>query len=164
MPAWPHQSKVDEFYGDPRGVDGHENPEWVTQNIVRLAVPWKLITSWDSRPVSAMRVHKKCADSLDRVLKTIWKDANQSEQKIMEWGMHLYGGAFNFRRMTGATRLSMHSWGCAVDFDPARNAYGNHSPNFAAIPAVTDAFAAEGWTWGGKWSHPDGMHWQAANV
>jgi hypothetical protein len=28
--------------------------------------------------------------------------------------------------------------------------------------AVVKLFAAEGWVWGGPWSKPDGMHFQAA--
>ncbi|HLC17357.1 MAG TPA: M15 family metallopeptidase [Thermodesulfovibrionia bacterium] len=27
-----------------------------------------------------------------------------------------------------------------------------------------DAFEKEGWTWGGNWKKPDGMHWQAARI
>lgn len=164
MNDWPHQSQVDAFYGDPRGPDGGEAPAWVKQNIIRLKAPWRLVTAWDFQPVSAIRVHKKCADSLDRVLKAIWANAGQSPQKIQEWGMHLYAGAYEFRLMRGKTMLSMHSWGCAVDFDSARNRFGDHAPNFASLPQVLEAFAAEGWTWGGRWHTPDGMHWQAADV
>jgi D-alanyl-D-alanine carboxypeptidase len=58
----------------------------------------------------------------------------------------------------------MHSWGCAIDFDSARNSFGDTTPNFALIPQVLDAFASEDWTWGGEWRKPDGMHWQAAGV
>lgn len=131
---------------------------------MKLSAPWKLVTAWDFRPVSSIRIHKKCAGSLDKVLQSIWTSSSKNDQKIMEWGMHLYAGAFNFRLMRGGTKLSMHSWGCAVDFDSARNSFGDQTPNFATIPAVTDAFAAEGWTWGGRWKKPDGMHWQAADV
>ncbi|MGY3916723.1 M15 family metallopeptidase [Aeromonas australiensis] len=66
--------------------------------------------------------------------------------------------------MRGGTRLSMHSWGCAVDFDSSRNSFGDSTPNFQNIPAVLTAFESQGWTWGGKWKKPDGMHWQAASV
>jgi hypothetical protein len=68
--------------------------------------------------------------------------------------------------MRGSHALSMHSYGCAVDFDPARNAFHNRHPSFGT-PAnryVVEAFAAEGWVWGGQWRDPDGMHFQAARV
>jgi len=55
--------------------------------------------------------------------------------------------------------LSMHSWGIAVDLNPRTNAYGapgDMPPEFVA------AFEAAGWKWGGRWKHPDPMHFQAA--
>ena len=164
MPKWPHQSDVDAFYGNPRGANGEASAIWVDANIVKLAAPWPLVTAWDFQPVKAVRVHSKCSASLKNVLNQIWASANQDEAKIKEWGMHLYAGGFNFRAMRNGTKLSMHSWGCAIDFDSARNSFGDTTPNFATIPAVLDAFAAEGWTWGGKWTKPDGMHWQAADL
>jgi hypothetical protein len=164
MSKWPHQSNVDSFYGNPRGSNGEASAKWASENIVRLKAPWKLITAWDFMPVSGIRVHKKCSDSLDKVLRRIWVAANKDQRKINEWGMNLYAGAYNFRLMRGSSRLSMHSWGCAVDFDSARNSFGDTTPNFALIPAVLDAFASEEWTWGGKWNKPDGMHWQAADL
>lgn len=162
---WPHQSEVDSFYGNPRGINGEESKEWVAENIIYLKTPWKLFTAWDFRPITkGTRVHKKCAQSLETVFNQIWQAAGQSQQKINEWGMNLYAGAFNFRPMRNSTRLSMHSWGCAIDFDSARNGFGDTTPHFAHIPQVLDAFAGEGWSWGGHWKKPDGMHWQAANV
>ena len=163
-PIWPHQSEVDSFYGNPRGEDGQPNARWESDNIVKVKPPWKIITAWDFEPVSGIRIHRECADSLKNILKQIWISSGQDERKIKEWGMHLYAGGYNFRPMRGGTKLSMHSWGCAVDFDSARNAYGDPSPNFASIPLVLEAFANEVWIWGGKWQKPDGMHWQAANI
>jgi D-alanyl-D-alanine carboxypeptidase len=164
MSAWPHQNDVDAFYGDPRGRNGELNKTWETQYIVRIAAPWDLVTSWDFQSVRSIRVHKKCKASLARVFNSIWDASGQSQQKINEWGMNLYAGGFNYRLMRGSNRLSMHSWGCAVDFDSARNSFGDRTPNFASIPPVLDAFESEGWTWGGAWTKPDGMHWQAAHL
>lgn len=164
MSNWPHQSKVDAFYGNPRGMNGQANGSWEAANVVKVKTPWKLVTAWDGATVGAVRVHKKCADSLGRVFAKIWASSGQSQQKINEWGMNLYGGGFNYRMMRGSSRLSMHSWGCAIDFDPARNGYGDSTPNFANYPEVLNAFANEGWTWGGGWTKADGMHWQAADI
>jgi len=164
MNNWPHQSNVDSFYGDPRGADGEVNKKWESANIVRIAPPWQLVTAWDFKPVSAVRVHKKCSVSLAAVFDAIWAASGQSQDRINEWGMQLYAGGYIFRPMRTSTRLSMHSWGCAIDFDSSRNYQEDTTPNFANIPAVLDAFAAEGWTWGGRWRKPDGMHWQAAAI
>lgn len=164
MPKWPHQSDADAFYGNPRGKNGEVNPQWESAHIVHIKPPWKLVTAWDFMPVNRIRIHKNCSESLQRILLKIWKSSGEDQLKINEWGMNLYAGGFSFRLMRGSSRLSMHSWGCAIDFDPARNAFGDHTPNFASIPAVIEAFSSEKWTWGGNWRKPDGMHWQAANI
>lgn len=165
MSRWPHQSEVDKFYGNPRGTNGQADPTWESENIVYVSPPWKLVTSWDFKPVKkGVPVHQLCADSLNNVFLRIWESADENVGVINEWGMHLYSGGYNFRLMHGSTSLSMHSWGCAVDFDSERNAFGDPNPNFALIPQVLDAFASEEWIWGGKWSKPDGMHWQAADI
>jgi len=164
MNEWPHQSEVDAFYGNPRGRNGQVSRAWEAENIIRIAAPWNLVTAWDFSPVSSIRIHKKCANSLERILTKIWQESGESQLKINEWGMNLYAGAFNYRMMRGASRLSMHSWGCAIDFDSSRNSYGDNTPNFASIPQVLNAFESEGWVWGGRWAKPDGMHWQAALI
>ena len=170
---WPAQAERSEFYGDPRGTGGRVSLKWEAENLVRVPFPWRAVLAWDTRTVVASaRVHRKCAASLGRVFEAIWRasrtvalDAGLSAQEVIEaWGMHLYGGGFEYRPVRGGTSLSSHSWGCAVDFDPIRNGYGDTTPNFADVPEVLRAFENEGWTWGGEWSKPDGMHWQAARV
>ena len=165
MSKWPHQSNVDSFYGNPKGSNGDVNPTWESANIVRVKTPWDLVTAWDFMPVTkGVRIHKDCSASLARIFDLIWDAANKDQLKINEWGMNLYAGGYNYRLMRGSSKLSMHSWGCAVDFDSSRNSFGDKTPNFAQIPAVLDAFNSEEWTWGGKWRKPDGMHWQAADI
>jgi len=164
MTKWPSPSQLDDFYGDPRGLNGGPSLAWETNNLVRLETPWELVTAWDGRRVKYFKMHKRCAHSLILIFDKIWKSADQDPTIIKEWGMHLFGGSYNFRTMRGSSKLSMHSWGCAVDFDPGRNQLGDTTPNFALIPQVTEAFDSEGWIWGGKWKRTDGMHWQAANT
>jgi hypothetical protein len=164
MSIWPNQSNVDSFYGNPRGPDGQPSAAWEQKNLILVKTPWQLITAWDSAPVRGIRIHSLCAETLQNILKAIWVAAGQDEHVIKDWGMNLYGGGYSFRLMRGSNRLSMHSWGCAVDFDPERNKLGDTTPNFANCTKVLDAFNAEGWTWGGHWHKPDGMHWQAADV
>lgn len=166
MTDWPKQVDRNAFYGNPRGANGRVDPKWEANNIVRVEFPWECgVLAWDTNTrVKSCRVHRKCADSLKRVFAAIWVASGRSEAKIREWGMHLYGGGFEFRQVRGGSGLSSHSWGCAVDFDPRRNEQGDVTPNFANIPEVLKAFEAEGWEWGGTWRNPDGMHWQAART
>lgn len=84
--------------------------------------------------------------------------------------------AFNCRYATGSSRLSRHAWGDAVDVNPRENphvlggrtypgngaAYADRSPLRAGMldgrSALTAAFRAKGWTWGGTYSAPDYQH------
>ena len=66
-----------------------------------------------------------------------------------------FDGCFNIRKKRGATSPSLHSWGVAIDVNAGWNAFGA-KPTLSAgfVKCFTDA----GFTWGGTWSKPDGMH------
>jgi hypothetical protein len=69
-----------------------------------------------------------------------------------------YDGCFNVRKKRGASTMSLHSWGLAIDFNAKTNAFGA-KPTMPKI--VVDAFKANGFDWGGDWlGKPDGMHFQ----
>lgn len=76
------------------------------------------------------------------------------------WGLiEDWGGCYNYRRARGLQKLSTHSWGIAVDLNVAANPLG-------ATPTMPDElvriFEDHGFLWGGRWSRPDGMHFQWA--
>lgn len=154
---WPKQSDCGVFYGDP-GDKGFES------QLVRVSIPWLCVTPWDGKPYKKLLIHRKCADSLRRVLDAIWEAAGRNQDKINEWGLNLCGGTYAYRTMRGGRKLSMHSYGCAIDWDPRRNALGDMTPHLAKCPEVLKAFRDEGWVWGGDWNRRDGMHFQAAIV
>lgn len=165
--VWPLQSECDEFYGNPRNPQDptKPSPSWESANIVRVKPPFALY--YDGRPVTkGIAVHRKVSDSLGTVFGKIWQTAGQSQSTIDTWGMSIFGGAYNYRLMRGGNRLSMHAYGCAVDFDPDRNPFRSDTMHFASVPEVVDAFENEGWVWGGRWSSGsrDGMHFQAARI
>lgn len=160
MTSWPLQKDCDRFYGNPRGANGKPSAKWESENLVSIRPPYRM--TYAGKPITGIRVHKKGAESLKRVLNRIWEAAGKDQATVDRWGASIYGGAYNYRLMRGGNSLSMHSWGCAIDLDPARNGLGDQTPHFANVPEVLDAFAAEGWEWGGDWSRRDGMHWQAA--
>lgn len=162
-PNWPSQAGRNAFYGDPRGKDPQKpSAIWERANIVSIVPPYQM--TYAGKAIKSIRVHKKVAESLLRVLNAIWLASGKNQARVDFWGASVYGGAYNYRLTRGGNSLSSHSWGCAIDLDPARNGFGDSTPNFAKVPEVLKAFADEGWTWGGKWSKPDGMHWQAASV
>lgn len=72
-----------------------------------------------------------------------------------------YGGCwvprhilFNPRRV-----LSMHAWGLAIDFNVSTNKYG---ANPELDGRIVEIFERWGFSWGGDWSVPDGMHFELA--
>lgn len=160
-PTWPNQAGRNAYYGNPRGRNpANPSPTWEKANLVRIVPPYRM--TYDGRPVSSIRIHKKCAASLSRIFAAIWEASGKNQSVVDGWGASIFGGTYVYRLTRGGNSLSSHSWGCAIDLDPARNGLGDATPNFAKVPAVLKAFADERWTWGGDWSRPDGMHWQAA--
>jgi hypothetical protein len=174
---WPTQQEVllnKSVYGDPRGKDkARMSPAWERANIVSIIPPFKM--TYADIPIKRIRVHKHCAQSLLRVLNSLLASARKEDpkhpQKVLDhWGVSIFGGVVQYRLMRGGNRLSMHSYGCAIDLDPARNGMYNRKPRFGQFPAVLKAFKDEGWRWGGDWDgdgssaderQADGMHWQA---
>lgn len=168
MLDWPAQKDAARFYGnpDPHGT-GEPDRHWEDANLVRITPPWQMVLAWDvSKPVKQIRIHKLCAESLQWVLGTIYAHAGATQEAIEKLRLHLYGGSYSFRLMRGGHMLSMHSYGCAIDLDPERNGLGHtyypHTDMMAGI--ATESFVAEGWCWGGAFSRPDCMHFQAANI
>lgn len=167
MSAWPKQSEVDTFYGNPRGIgNSHVSNRWYVSNIVLVEVPFPL--HMGDEPITHISIHKLCALSLKKILSNIKASYAYSHkgnflQQMDADGVTEFDGSYNFRLKTGGRTLSMHSYGCAVDFDAAHNPFG-HRGRFTSASPIVQAFANEGWTWGGNWHTPDGMHFQAASV
>jgi hypothetical protein len=71
--------------------------------------------------------------------------------------LRTWDGCFNIRAKRGGSSRSLHSWGVAIDINASWNAFGK-PPTMSTnlVKCFTDA----GFDWGGKWSTPDGMHFQ----
>lgn len=172
MTNWPLQRDCDTFYGNPRGAGGAQvSKTWYAQNITTIVPPFRM--AMGTIKITKIPVHNKCAEALGRVLAKIWEASGRDQAVIDRWGMSVFSGSFNYRPMRGGSALSMHAYGCAIDFDAPRNGLGDRTPNFAHIPEVLAAFKAEGAIWGGDWNgngdtqderRCDGMHWQFARL
>lgn len=173
-PNWPTYDIVPLRYGCP-GNGGEANPEWENRCLVRMDLPFPMVTAWKEpdphtkiiqpRPVKATRVHRECAASLGRILNSILRDVYDGDFDELEAdGINLYGGLYNYRQIRGGNRLSMHAYGVAIDINPDANPLGTAwVKNKGMMPeGVIDAFKAESWTWGGDFkSRPDPMHFEA---
>lgn len=172
---WPKQSLVlsgKSVYGNPVGRGGGSvSPLWENAELVTLHAPWPM--QMGTIKIKTFRMHKYCAPSLLEVFRAIKSAAQNDYETLEHWGMTEFSGAFNYRLMRGGTKLSMHSYGCAIDFDAPNNGLSDKTPRFALFPKVLKAFKDQGWTWGGDWNgndstaderSPDGMHWQASFI
>ena len=70
-----------------------------------------------------------------------------------------YSARMVMRRPNGA--ISHHSWGAAVDINSLTNPYGL-PPNQPA--ALVGVMREHGFTWGGRWTVPDAMHFEFVGV
>jgi hypothetical protein len=152
--AWPKQKNRDTFYGNPRGKNGEASEKWKAANLTVIKPPFKMY--YAGQLVTKITVHKKCADSLLRVLNAIWVAAGKSQDVIHKWGMDLYAGCFNFRLSRNSDNISSHAYACAVDFDAVNKPNGQSSKRFCK--EVIAAFEAESWVN----LKNDPMHFQAA--
>lgn len=75
-------------------------------------------------------------------------------------------GTFAWRPIAGTERLSMHSFGAAIDLNAKRNGYWRWNTGdplaqrLAFPPEVAEVFERHGFVWGGKWAEYDIMHFE----
>jgi hypothetical protein len=80
---WPREwisGELDSFYGNPRGSAGRADQAWVQQNLTRIVPPWSMRS--DGSAVSQITIHRKCKDSLTRILNAIWESTGRDQAKI----------------------------------------------------------------------------------
>jgi len=75
------------------------------------------------------------------------------------------GGTFKWRRIAGTNRLSVHSFGAAIDINVKYSAYwrwnkGSYRYRNRIPLEIVEAFERHGFIWGGKWYHYDTMHFE----
>jgi len=132
-------------------------------NLVYAKVPFKLKLSWDAA-VSVDKV--KCHKLVKTDLENIFKDILQvyGLDKIEKLGINLFGGCYNYRNMRGGTKLSMHSWGIAIDLNPENNLlrWGKDKAVFAKpeYKQLIDIFYKHGWINLGVEKNYDWMHFE----
>jgi hypothetical protein len=130
-------------YGDPSANEGKFMAVWdVPACCEHGAIPRKIY----------------CNKDIVSLLTQAFKNINDRglANQVKTWD-----GCFNIRRKRGATSMSLHSWGLAIDINAAWNGFGK-PPTMS--PELVKCFTDAGFDWGGKWSRPDGMHFQIAKL
>lgn len=160
--TWPHDdtASLTAFYDKP----------WLNDKLLTLVpVPWVMSYIDDHGsvfPVHNIRFNVKAADALSEALRAIWEFYGRDQKQIEMWGLHNFGGSYNYRPVRGSSRLSTHAFGASIDLDPGHNPLiPVGAPNkYTMPPAAVNAFKATGAFWGGDYKgRKDPMHFQYAH-
>ncbi len=107
-------------------------------------------------------VHRRAKAAFERVAARL--DALLAKEPSLRKFFDKMGGTFLWREIAGTHRKSAHSFGIALDLNPAFSHYwrNDQPPKWQnQVPAaIVDAFEAEGFAWGGRWYHYDTMHFE----
>jgi hypothetical protein len=120
------------------------DPSWQAGHIVDAEVP--------------ILGHVQCNRALIPMLRGAMEEvARQGLDRAID--PHGYGGCYvpRFISEDPTGDISHHSWGAAIDFNVPENPFGaapRQDPRLVAI------FEEWGFTWGGRWLVPDGMHFE----
>lgn len=126
--------------GEGRGIVQDEG--WVAANIVTVEVPI----------LGRVECHRKFVPSLRGALADV--EQTQLRHTIDVAG---YAGCYEPRLIKEDAGLSRHAWGIAVDINADQNTYGTEP---SQDPRLVKTFERWGFTWGGRWLVPDGMHFE----
>lgn len=143
-------------FGDPKKYlrdDGTISVLWEAR-MASVVFPVPLPLGWDlSVRARGARVHSFIAAETQHVFELLAKEGLWQHLKT-------YDGGYAWRQQRGSTsKLSMHAFGAALDFNEATNKQGTPGDMH---PGVVQIFEACGWTWGGRFqgSRIDPMHYQ----
>ena len=134
--------------------------------LTTIKLPYPMRIAWDPKTtVKTIRCHKLVANQLTAIFGEIL--AHYGLAEIQRLGIDLFGGCYNFRHMRGGSDWSRHSWGIAIDLDPARNQlkWGKDKAQFAKpeYNKLHEIFEKNGFINLGKTKGFDFMHWEAGS-
>lgn len=143
------QSIIKESFGEfaaRPGPDGTVviDPRWTERNIQNARVPI----------LGEVSCHRALVPQLTEALREVRR---RSLSFLIDTSQ--FGGCFGPRfigRVPGG-RLSHHAWGIAIDINALDNAFGTRSD---LDPRLIEIMERAGFTWGGRWLVPDGMHFE----
>ena len=107
--------------------------------LVNVPVPANYPLKYDGKPVKSIRIHKLVADRLAAALQDIINHYGEDIEKVAP-GACCYDGSYNFRKTTGTSSYSIHSWGLALDFDASNNTMKMSAPKARLSQPIYEPF------------------------
>lgn len=152
---WPRQKHVRRFFGE---VGKHQT---------RIKTAYSLKLAWNTRTrIQGFSCHEKVAGPMERIFQDTLNHYGIDEIKRLR--LDMFGGCLNVRKMRGGSRYSMHSWGIAVDLDPANNRlrWGRDKASFARPEYIPfwEIVEAQGAVSLGRARNYDWMHFQFSRL
>ncbi|MDQ3916583.1 MAG: M15 family metallopeptidase [Actinomycetota bacterium] len=145
LPQLVVKSVFGEFAASPQ-PDGFldVDPVWRRTNIRTAPVPL----------LGHVTCHRSLFPQLRRALRRVASSNLSFAVDATDFG-GCYSARFINRDPEG--RISHHSWGIAVDVNVGENAYGTKADQDMRLVRIMEQ---AGFTWGGRWVVPDGMHFE----
>jgi hypothetical protein len=145
-------------FGDPWPYADRKR-EWEAAVLVTRPLASPLLYAYPTPaggflPIRRITAHRAVVDHLVATLAAV-VDAGVDLHRCK------YGGSYCWRPQRGGTRLSEHTWGIAVDLEPAENPLGERWRDDGRMldPRIIQTFTAHGWAHGNEYVHrPDPMH------
>ncbi|HVL50622.1 MAG TPA: M15 family metallopeptidase [Actinomycetota bacterium] len=143
------QAQIKDIFGEFAGRRGsgraiEVDPAWILENTSNATVPL----------LGTVRCHNKIIPQLRGAFEEIVEKGLGS---LVQRGD--FGGCFapRFLNSDPHSGLSHHAWGIAFDFNVSRNPYGAEPAMDLRLVELLERW---GFTWGGHWAVPDGMHFE----
>lgn len=114
------------------------------------------IMDWNVPIIGRVRCHRNMLGQLAYAMAQI-RDEGLSSM------IESYNGCYvpRFQRLDDSV-LSAHAYGIAIDFNAATNSQGDATPEIH--PRIVAIMERWGFAWGGRFSTPDGMHFEIARM
>ncbi|MFN2590276.1 MAG: M15 family metallopeptidase [Actinomycetota bacterium] len=120
------------------------DPAWASRHIVTTTVPL----------LGTVTCHRALIPQLRGALQEV---ARRGHAALIDPGD--FGGCYSLRFLNRnpAAGLSHHAWGVALDVNVSANPFGRTPTQDSRLVSI---FERWGFTWGGRWLLPDGMHFE----
>ena len=149
----------------------------IDKDIVTIKVPF--INFNGEEDFGLLQVHKDVSDEVINIFNEIKNigfpifkvetvdNYDYDDEKLADANIT---SSYNFRFVSGSTKLSDHSIGLAIDINPMQNPWVHTSAlnkysykpgekgTIESSSEVVNIFKKFGWSWGGDWKNPDYQH------